>query len=88
MIVRVMEEGQYRLDDAHAAEFERLDGDLLSSVNRKDQLGFTISLSRLLQFVRTQGQRVPNIEIVPSDMIIPAEDMTLADAQQFLEPQK
>ena len=84
MIVRVMEEDQYQIDDAHASEFERLDNELLATVRQHDQVAFLASLTALVQFVRDNGQRVPYIEIVPSDIVVPAPDMTLAEAEQFL----
>ena len=85
MIVRVMEENQYRLDDAHAPEFERLDQELLTTVHQHDQAAFLTALAALLQFVRDQGEPVPYTEVMPSDIVVPAEDMTLAEAEQFLD---
>jgi hypothetical protein len=40
MIVRIMEEDQYRLDDHEAAEFEQLDHALLEAVSNDDQAAF------------------------------------------------
>jgi hypothetical protein len=85
MIVRVMEENQYRLDDAHKAEFDRLDQELLLAAHSQDQMAFQQKLTELLRFVREQGEGVPYTEVVPSDVVIPAEDMSLAEVQQLLD---
>ena len=83
MIVRVMEEDQYRLDDASDAEFERLDTALDDAVSQGDQIAYTEALGHLLTFVHAQGTRIPHIEVVPSDVVIPSEDMTLEEARQY-----
>ncbi len=85
MIVRIMEEDQYRLDDHEAAEFEQLDHALLEAVSNDDQAAFLMALNNLVSFVREKGSKVPYTEIVPSDAVVPAEDMTLAEAKQMLE---
>jgi len=85
MIVRVMEENQYRLDDAHKPEFDRLDQELLEAAHSQDQMAFQQKLTELLRFVREQGESVSYTEVVPSDVVIPAEDMSLAEVQQLLD---
>jgi hypothetical protein len=85
VIVRIMEEDQYRLDDQEATEFEQLDHTLLEAVHASDQAAFLMALNALLGFVRDKGAKVPYTEIVPSDAVVPAEDMTLAEAKELLD---
>ncbi|MBA2678376.1 MAG: hypothetical protein H0U76_08290 [Ktedonobacteraceae bacterium] len=84
MIVRVMEEDQYRLDDIESHQFEQLDQALLAAVRADDHVQFIASRDALLAFVREHGDKVGYIEIVPSDIVVPAEDITLQEAKTLL----
>lgn len=87
MIVRIMEEGQFRLDDAtQLTELNQLDEELHNAAHTNDNVEFTRVLGKLVAFIRGQGQPVPYSEIIPSDLVVPAEDMTLADARALLTP--
>jgi hypothetical protein len=85
MIVRVMGEDQYRLDDSYRAQFERLDEVAEVAMNAGDEAAFAGALHELLQAVRQHGQVITVDEIVPSDWIIPGPDMTLSEAQARLQ---
>lgn len=86
MIVRIMAEGQYRVTDEHMREVQRLDDELDHAVAANDDNAFTATLQQLVEFVRQHGQIVPDEEVVPSGLIVPAPDMTLAEAQAQLHP--
>jgi hypothetical protein len=84
MIVRVMEEDQYRLDEGEGVQFEQLDQALLAAVRADDHLQFMTARDALLAFVREHGDKVGFSEIIPSDVVVPAEDITLAEAKTLL----
>lgn len=84
MIVRIMTEDQYRLTDDHAAELQRLDDTLDHAMESGDTAGFDRALHQIVNFVRQNGQRVSVDEVVPSDAIIPAPDMSLHEAKSRL----
>ena len=84
MIVRVLEEDQYRLDDAQNPGLEERDRALFAALEADDHAAFHAALQDLLAFVRTNGAKVPVEEIVPSDVVVPAEDMSLAEAKKLL----
>lgn len=86
MIVRIMAEGQFRVADEHMQEVQRLDDQLDQAVATNDDSAFESTLQQLVTFVRQNGQVVPDEEVVPSDLIVPAPDMTLAEAQAQLHP--
>lgn len=87
MIVRIMEEGQFRLEDAAQMQaFEQLDDALHAAVEAQDSMEFAAVLGRLITFIKTSGRPVPIIELVPSDVVVPAENMTLAEAAVLLSP--
>ena len=84
MIARIMTENQYRLSEEDAAELDRLDDPLDAAIESGDDLAFATALEKVLHFVREHGVVVPVEEVVPSDVIIPAPDMTVHEAQQYL----
>lgn len=84
MIVRIMTEDQYRLSDEHAPELRRLDDALERAMDGGDAAGFTNTLSQIVEFVRQNGTMVGADEVLPSDAIVPAPDMSLDEARARL----
>ena len=60
MIVRVLGEGQYDVDDAHAELLNGLDSGLERAVESGDETAFRAALAELLSQVRTVGERLPD----------------------------
>jgi hypothetical protein len=85
MIVRVMGEDQYRLDDSYRGQIEQLDAAAEVAMNEGDEAAFASALHELIQAVREHGQVIAVEEIVPSDWIIPGPDMTLSEARERLQ---
>ena len=73
MIVRILGEGQFRIDDAAAAELNRLDTELEAAVNHNDEAAFATALDGLLAQVRAQGSPLPpdSLEAVGPDPSAP-----------------
>jgi hypothetical protein len=87
VIVRIMTEDQYRLPDERLPEVERLDDDLEKAVDSGDDARFRAALGQLIAFVHAHGEAVAMEEVVPSDLMIPAPDMSLAEAKSRLHPE-
>lgn len=85
MIVRIMGDNQYRIEDGHQAEISKLDNDLYAAIKAEDSTRFTTLLAQLTAFVREKGSVVPDEELVPSDLMVPAADMTMAEARDTIE---
>ncbi|MGW3492806.1 PspA-associated protein PspAA [Streptomyces sp. NPDC001020] len=84
MIVRIMGEGQVKLDDAHFTELNRLDDDLLQEMESGDEQGFRRTLNALLEAVRRLGTPLPDDALEPSELILPAPDADLEQVRQML----
>ncbi|GGX53332.1 PspA-associated protein PspAA [Streptomyces minutiscleroticus] len=84
MIVRIMGEGQARLDDGHLAELDRLDDELLAEVEKGDEPGFRRTLGALLDAVRRLGTPLPDDALEPSELILPAPDASLEEVREML----
>jgi hypothetical protein len=76
MIIRVQGSGQYRLEDGAVSGLNRLDNELLDAVSRHDEQAVTAVLYKMIAFVQTEGKPVDSDEIVPSDAILPPDNLT------------
>ncbi len=85
MIARIMTENQYRLTEEEAAELDRLDDPLHAAIESGDDSAFKAALETVIAFVRAKGAVIPVEEVVPSDVISPAPDMTVAEARLYLQ---
>ena len=84
MIIRVLGEGQYTVDDAHADLLNSLDSGLERAVESGDEGAFRAALADLLAQVRTLGQPLPDDSLEPSDALLPAEDSSLEAVRALL----
>ncbi|MCX4574506.1 MULTISPECIES: PspA-associated protein PspAA [unclassified Streptomyces] len=85
MIVRIMGEGQVRLDDSHLTELNKLDDELLAEVEGGDEAGFRRTLTALLDAVHRLGAPLPDDALEPSGLILPSPDATLAEVREMLD---
>ncbi|MBB0244327.1 PspA-associated protein PspAA [Streptomyces alkaliphilus] len=84
MIVRIMGEGQVRLDDSHFPKLNELDDELMTEVEQNDHEGFRRTLAALLEAVRSMGTPLPDDSLEPSELILPAPDATIEDVRAML----
>jgi hypothetical protein len=84
VIVRILGEGQFRVDDSAAAELNRLDTELEAAVDHGNEAAFTAALTSLLAQVRAQGSPLPPDILEPSELILPAQDSSMADVRKLL----
>jgi hypothetical protein len=84
MIVRILGEGQFELDDGHVQALNTLDEQVESAVSSGDRETFSQSLDALLNAVRTAGSRLPDDSLVDSALILPHADATLEEVRDLL----
>ena len=82
MIVRISNEGQYRLDDSHHQRLDDLDNAVVRAVEGDDEDGFHAAFEELVHFVRTEGEPLDADDLEPSEFILPPPDLTFAEAGQ------
>jgi hypothetical protein len=80
MIVRISGEDQFRLDESLHDRLNELDATVVAAVDAGDEASFRSAFSELLGFVRSNGSVVGDEEIETSDLILPPDDITLAEA--------
>ena len=84
MIVRILGEGQFRVDDAAAADLNKMDADLEAAVEQGNEAAFGDVLTRLLAQVRAQGSPLPPDILESSDLILPHEDSSMDEVRKLL----
>lgn len=84
MIVRIMGEGQWRVDDAAGRRLNEVDEELGRAVGAGDEDGLRRGLRELADIVRESGSRLDDDDLSPSHAIVPPEDLTLAEARELL----
>jgi hypothetical protein len=84
LIVRILGEGQWRVDDGALTELNELDSKLEATVEVGDEAGFAQALGTLLARVRELGTPAEPDELKPSALILPQSDATMADVRKLL----
>jgi hypothetical protein len=84
VIIRIMGEGQLRLDDAAVAELNQLDAALERAIDTNDEAAFGPALNALLDRARKLGKPLAVDEIAPSDLILPRDGATMDEVRTLL----
>ena len=85
MIVRILDEGQYEIDDAHVEKLEELDQALLGAIEGGDERAFGSALAAVVASIHENGTKVDDpTHLAPSDLVVPAPDSTLEEVQALL----
>jgi hypothetical protein len=82
VIVRVSNEGQYRLSDGLVDRLNELDNAAVAAVEAGDEDAFHAAFEELLQVVRTEGEALGDDELEASDFILPPADLSFVEAGQ------
>ncbi|MGH3445372.1 MAG: PspA-associated protein PspAA [Nocardioidaceae bacterium] len=84
MIVRILAEGQWEVDDAELADLNTLDSKVETAVEAGDEEAFAASLTALLDAVRSVGARLPDDSLEDSALILPPADATIEEVRGLL----
>jgi hypothetical protein len=82
-----MGEGQYRLADDAVARLNDLDDQAHTAVEAEDEPTLDRLLDDMWELVRSQGERLEDDDLSPSDAVIPPSDMSLEETKRFLSPE-
>lgn len=82
MIVRIFNDRQYRLDERHYEPLNVLDDAVVAAVDAGDEQEYRKQFEALLQLVREHGTPVGDDELIGSDVLLPADDFSFAEARQ------
>jgi hypothetical protein len=81
MIVRISGEGQFIVPDEAGERLNELDNRAVSAVEAGDETGFRELWTQMLELVTTNGNAVPDDELVESEVILPPRDISFAEVK-------
>jgi hypothetical protein len=84
MIVRLMGEGQYRVDDSLLEQLNELDDRATAAVEADDEATLDRTLDEMFELVKSEGSALADDELTPSDALIPPSDLTLEETKLLL----
>jgi hypothetical protein len=84
MIVRLMGEGQWRVDDSLKARLDELDAETERAVEAEDKQALHAALRALHDAVRGAGKKLDHDHLGASDLVIPPDDFGLDEARALL----
>jgi hypothetical protein len=87
VIVRLMGEGQFRLEGDALGRLNELDDRAQEALDRDDEAELDRYLDEMAGLVRREGEMVPDDEIVSSEAIVPPSDLSLDEAKKFFSEQ-
>src|ERR1019366_8996300 len=84
MIVRILGEGQFEVDDAAAGELNTLDAKLEAAANASDEQAFRAALDALMSRIRMLCTALPDDTLEPSTLILPDAEATMDNVREML----
>jgi hypothetical protein len=81
VIVRIVNEGQYRLPEGDAGRLNELDNEAVAAVEAGDETRFQELWQQMLDLVKSDGHELNDDELVGSDIILPPRDITFDEAK-------
>lgn len=84
MIVRILGEGQVDVPDSALDALNQLDAALHQACDDNDAEAFDHALGDLLAKVREVGTPLSDDHIVPSELVLPTADASLAEVKELL----
>ncbi len=81
MIVRISNEGQYELGEQDGEELLELDNRAVDQCTAGDEERFRTTFAQLLALVRSHGRKLPDDELIASDIILPPPDVSFEEAR-------
>jgi hypothetical protein len=85
VIVRLLGEGQFRVDDSLIGRLNELDAEVEKAVATGDERALWTGLQALADAVRENGVKLADDDLSPSDAVIPPEDLSLEEARELLQ---
>jgi chromosome condensin MukBEF complex kleisin-like MukF subunit len=85
VIVRVMGDGQYEVDDEVAKGLNDLDNQAAEALEAADETRLAELLRRMAEAVRSNGSRLADDDLTPSEAVVPPDDLSLDEARRLFE---
>jgi hypothetical protein len=87
VIARLLNEGQYRIDEDVHRELDALDERASQALEAGDETELDARLEDMWLLVRERGERLPDDDLSSSELIIPPADLTLEETRALFSEQ-
>jgi PspA-Associated protein len=84
VIIRLMGEGQYRIDDSLLERLNELDDRATAAAEANDEAAVDQALEEMFELVKREGAPLGDDELHPSDVLIPPSDLTLEETKELM----
>jgi hypothetical protein len=84
MIVRLMGEGQYKVDDSVREKLNELDDEVGAALEANDEIELDRRLDEMFELVKREGEKLADDDLSTSDAVVPPSDLTLEETRQLL----
>ncbi|MDD4653381.1 MAG: hypothetical protein PHQ34_14260, partial [Methanothrix sp.] len=82
MIIRILGEGQFKLDGKHLDALNKIDNQIVEHVSKGNKAEFHKDMAKLISIIKEKGEPLDPAMIISSDIIIPPGDMSIAEAKK------
>ena len=80
MIIRILGDGQFRLDDDLVEKINKIDNRIVDHVSKGSKAEYSQDLANLISTIKELAEPVDPVEILHSDIIIPPSDLSFEEA--------
>jgi hypothetical protein len=84
VIVRLMGEGQFRVDDSLRERLNELDDQAMAALEASNEMELDQKLEQMFALVRAEGEPLADDDLSSSDVIIPPADLTLEETRELV----
>lgn len=82
MIIRILGEGQFRLDDKYIEDLNKIDNRIVDHVKKGDKVAFRKDLDMLISTAKDLSEPLDPVDIVQSGLIFPPKDLSFEEAKR------
>jgi hypothetical protein len=82
MIIRILGEGQFLLDEGHLEKVNAIDNQIVAHVSQGNKVEYARDLAKLISTIKELARPLDPAKIVTSDIIIPPSDLSFEEARR------
>jgi hypothetical protein len=87
MIIRIIGGGQYQVSSCLLDDLNEIDNRIVEHVSKGNEESYRRDLARLISSIKQSGKPVDAEDIIPSDIVVPPEDLTFEEARRVFSGQ-
>jgi phage shock protein A len=84
IVIRIAGDDRYRVPTSLRPALEGLDTAMEIALNTNDETSFAKCTHQLVKLIKESGTPVPVEDLAPSDLVVPGEEMSIAEASTII----